>query len=494
MLDISNSTEYVATRVKSVLANYLGISKMSINTKNVRVALAAVACTILSFMQSNAQISQTSQTASLKPTVRELITTSKAQFAIVSKDVENSELHATVVLTNPDGSTIGGYGAPSVTGNEAQLNLWRDFISANLNMPAQVEGFSVTENVSDPGTTYAVGFVLDHSPSTTVPRAIRMQRAVQTALTKFAPVDFVSVIKFTGRVNVEVPVTNDKEEYASKFLVNGLNMRVTGSAVFDAAIRGINEIASTTADRRLVILFTDGEDNSSSSTMQDVIDLAKKTNTQIHTISYGVGNQAVLTSIAKQTGGRTHQLRDVYDFDKVFMGIYASLRHSYDIVVRTASSSQVASNLSPSSIISSSAASQGSIQPTEVLSLMPKNGVQVSSSTSRADQSLTVNVDLKFEGEASSISAADLLTLDSIATVLVQRADLALEIVPGHFGNAPTTPDGVVIAQRRASAVRDLLIRRGVHPSRVQGFSSRPSSVPQPLGTSSKTSFVFTKM
>ncbi len=470
---------------------------MSVSTLDTRVTAAAV-CFLFAAIASFAQISPTSEISASAltdqnlPTVRTLVTNANARFAVVSKSVESDAVRATIVLTKPDGSTIGGYGAPYLESKEHTLALWRDFISTNLNMVAQPDDLTVTENRAPIGTSFAVAFVLDHSPSTTMPRAIRMQRAVQTALTQFASQDFVSVVKFTGRINVEVPATNNKAEYTSKFLVNGLNMRVSGSAVFDAAMRGIEEITSSNADRRLLILFTDGEDNASSKTMLDVIALAKQTNTQIHTVTYGVGDEAVLSGLATGTGGRTHQLRDVYDFDKVFLGIYASMRHSYDLVVRTNSTPQNSSDVS-NAVISASAAANGIIQPTEVLALMPKQGVQVSKPSSRADQSLTLNVDLKFEGEASNISAADILMLDSIATVLVQRADLALEIVPGN-DNAAVAPQDVVIAQRRATAVRDLLIRRGVHPSRVQGFSSRPSSTPQPNGTTPKTTFVFTKM
>lgn len=426
------------------------------------------------------------------PTVRSLVTSSSARYAVVSKSVERDAVRATIVLTKTDGSTIGGYGAPYLENKEHTLALWRDFISTNLNMLAHPDDLTVIEHRAAADASFGVAFVLDHSPSTTMPRAIRMQRAVQTALSQFAPADYVSVVKFTGRINVEVPVSNDKEEYASKFQVNGLNMRVSGSAVYDAAIRGIEQIAESTVDRRLVILFTDGEDNASSSTMLDVIALAKKTNTQIHTVTYGVGDEAVLSALANETGGRTHQLRDVYDFDKVFMGIYASMRHSYDLVVRTSNSPRNSADIS-NAVISSSAPVNGKIQPSELFALMPTKGVQLSNASTRSDQSLTLNVDLRFEGEASEISAADVLMLDSIATVMVQRADLALQIVPGN-DDATVAPQDVVIAQRRATAVRDLLIRRGVHPSRVQGFSSRPSSTPQPRGTNSKTTFVFTKM
>ncbi|MDZ4744747.1 MAG: VWA domain-containing protein [bacterium] len=449
-----------------------------------------VTCVVFSSIGSYAQISQSS--AANKQTIRSLVSVNKARYAVLSKSVVNGEIRASVVLTNLDGSTIGGYGSPYIQNNAELLHLWKEFIATNLNLTAQPDDLRVTENRSSDDATYAVAFVLDYSPSTTVPRAIRMQRAIQTALTQFAKEDFVSIVKFTGRVTVDVPASNDKEEYTSKFKVDGLNMRVNGSAVFDATIKGIEEIAATRSTRRLLILFSDGEDNSSSKSMQDAIALAKKMNVEIHTVTYGVGDDDVLSSLAKQTGGKTHELHDVYDFDRVFMGIYASMRHSYDVVVRS-NNVQLAATHSPNSVISSSAPASGSIHPKEVLSLMPTHGVQVTKSSSLSDQSLTLNVDLKFEGEASNISAADLLMLDSIATVLVQRADLALEIVPGQ-SDASVVPEDVVIAQRRATAVRDLLIRRGVHPSRVQGFSSRPSSTEQPRGSSPKTTFVFTKM
>lgn len=469
-----------------------------LSIESLRIAAAAAVCLVLSFVSSMAQISQTSQTDASKQTVNELLSNSKARFAIVSKSVlsktvDNDEIRARIVLTNPDGSTAGGYGAPYIQSKDEMLRLWREFLTVNLNITTQPDEFFVTETRITPDTSFAVAFVLDHSPSTTMPRAIRMQRALQTALTQFEANDFVSIIKFTGRINVEVPATNDKAEYASKFLVNGLNMRASGSAVFDAAARGIEEIAGTTAGRRLLVLFTDGEDNASSMSMQDVIALAKKTNTEIHTISYGVGNNEVLSTLAMQTGGRTHQLEDVYDFDKVFMGIYVSMRHFYDVVIHTNASSRVTDFISPHSTIASDIPHR-SIQPMELLPLMPTRGIQVNNPSSRSDQSLTLSVDLKFEGEASEISAVDLLLLDSIATVLVQRADLALEIVPGSDGPS-VAPKDVIIAQGRATAIRDFLVRRGVHPSRVRGYSSRPPSLaPDLRGRSSKATFVFTKM
>jgi len=470
---------------------------MSFSTNIARIT-AAIACSVFAVVSASAQFmpmsenDQSNLIESDKPSVRELVKNKAARFVVVNKSVESDVTRATVVLTNADGSTIGGYGSPYVESNDQLVAMWREFISSNLNISAQPDELTVVENRAAADATFAVAFVLDHSPSTTMPRAIRMQRAVQAALTQFAPQDFVSVIKFTGRINVEVPITKVKEDYISKFQVNGLNMRVSGSAVFDAAAKGLEELASTNTSRRLLILFTDGEDNSSSKKLQEVIALAKASNTQIHTVTYGVGDEEVLSRLALETSGRMHELHDVYDFDKVFLGIYASMRHSYDLTVRTHNAAQIASNIS-SAVISSSGAAQGTIQPMEVLSLMPKQGIQVTSPSTRSDQSLTMNVDLKFEGEASDISAADILMLDSIATVLVQRADLALEIVPASDG-ASVAPEAVVIAQRRATAVRDLLIRRGVHPSRVQGYASRPTSTPLPRGTSPKTTFVFTKM
>ncbi|MBU3741731.1 MAG: VWA domain-containing protein [Candidatus Kapabacteria bacterium] len=195
---------------------------------------------------------------------------------------------------------------------------------------AYVRMLRVQEHAAVQTRPHAIGFVLDHSPSMTTPRAIRMQRAVHAALGQLVPGDAVTVVKFTADVNVEVPITTDHEEARRRFKVSGLNPKFDGTAIHDAIIRGIDEL-SQYADSRVLFVFTDGEDNSSRATLDSVIHYARRTRTTIHIITYGMDDVSKLTPLATATGGCVHELTDVYDLDQLFTARYAALRWYYTV-------------------------------------------------------------------------------------------------------------------------------------------------------------------
>ena len=150
---------------------------MSFSTNIARIT-AAIACSVFAVVSASAQFmpmsenDQSNLIESDKPSVRELVKNKAARFVVVNKSVESDVTRATVVLTNADGSTIGGYGSPYVESNDQLVAMWREFISSNLNISAQPDELTVVENRAAADATFAVAFVLDHSPSTTMPRAI----------------------------------------------------------------------------------------------------------------------------------------------------------------------------------------------------------------------------------------------------------------------------------------------------------------------------------
>jgi len=425
--------------------------------------------------------------------VRAMLNNGQAKFQIVDKRVLPEKTEVEVVLTDAQGRTIGGYAPPYISsGIDARL-LWKDFVASGLALPSSPDQLTIREERKSMNESFAVAFVLDHSPSMTVPRALRMQRAIQQALTTFNENDYVSVVKFTGRVTTEVPVTKSREEYLSKFKTNGLNLRSDGTAIYDATREGIAQIASVPNSKRVVIVFTDGEDNSSSADLDDVVKDAMAANAQVFSVTYGVNNDEPLVKLANATGGRVHRLHDVGDFDRVFLGIYNSLRHTYIVSVDTKAERR--QEEIQSAVTSFASAGMSTVRASEVMALMPKEHVQIAPQ-SAADQALVVNVDLNF-ADANNVSPADVPLLDSVATVLIQRNDLSLEIL-GSADAANSAEDNAT-AHRRAQAIRDVLVRRGVHPSRVQGFGNTKTqpanTVPAQVGSGQrKTTFVFTKM
>lgn len=423
--------------------------------------------------------------------VRDLVVSGQAKFQVVKKNTHKEKSEIELVLVDNEGRSIGGYAPPYLPTQAEARPLWKDFVTADLAMSVNVDQISVSEMRQAEDQAFAVGFALDHSRSMTIPRAVRMQRAIQSALRTFDSKDWVTVTKFTGAVETEVPLTNDRSSFTEEFKVNGLQSRNNGTAIYDAAIETIAQLKKAPdVTKRVMVLFSDGEDNSSSATVEDVIAAAQAAGVKIHGVTYGVSNDAPIQQIADETGGELHRLNDVYDFDKVFLGIYNALRHSYTITVRH--DRDGGDNLVQGATMTAAGSSAGTVRTSDVMALMPRHHVEIANTPS--DRSLILSVDLTFADQSHEVNPADVPLLDSIATVLIQKGDLALEIL-----NSPESVQGnhdQVFLQRRAQAIRDLLIRRGVPPARVQSYAGKAASANQALryADPKKTTFVFTKL
>jgi len=404
-----------------------------------------------------------------KRSVYDLVNSKTAAVHVLEKRTTSSGLELDVALYDVGtGRTVGQYAPPFVSPQEDYKSLWKDFVISTLQIPTHPDDINVLEQRKIDNESFAIAFVLDHSPSMTVPRALRMQRAVQHALSMFDENDYVSVVKFTGRVQTEVALTNDHSTFMNGFKVNGLNLRSEGTAIYDGSMAALEQLASAPQDsKRVMIVFTDGEDNSSVTTLEQVIEKATETGTQVFAVTYGVSNDDPLEELAEATGGRVSRLSDVYDFDKVFLGMYSALRHTYRVSIR----SRVPE--APEDIVSAITtvhlSGSGNVHSRDILEMLPKSNVDVPNSA-QSQEALVINMDVKYLNDVD-ISPADVAALDSIATVLIQRRDLALEI--GNFGedNINNT-DEMLLATRRTQAIRNLLVRRGVPSARVHGMGN----------------------
>jgi len=421
--------------------------------------------------------------------VRELVSSGRVGAQVMDKRTFEDRVEFEVVLSNDKGRTVGGYAQPYVQAGQDVVSLWREYIISHLNINATDDRISVSEERRAQDQSFAVAFVLDHSLSMTMPRAIRMQRAIQQAMSVFERDDYVSVIKFTSKVKTEVPLSNDKDTYLGSFKVNGINFRDDGTAIHDAAITGLRQIASAPASaRRVLIVFTDGEDNASSAKMDDVKRLAQETNATVFAVTYGVSEDEELAQLARSTGGRIHRLHDVYDFDRVFLGIYNGLRHSY--IVRVDHRSRRSENDLFTGAVEPTSTGYGTLSAAEILPMININKVRVNEQLTTSEK-LALGVDLAYL-ETSDLHPSEVEKLDALATLMIQRNDLMVEIL--NSGARDDASDGM----RRTQAVRELLVRRGVDPRRVQGYG-QGRDANSGLGNGNvtpadRTTFIFKKM
>ncbi|MBL0175357.1 MAG: VWA domain-containing protein [Ignavibacteria bacterium] len=112
--------------------------------------------------------------------------------------------------------------------------------------------------------------------------------------------------------------------------VAGLGLR-PGTAIYDAVLFTLPYCtADTGSSKTIVILLTDGSDQSSMNTLIDAIDDARRRRIPLYTIGLGVepGDETALDSLSRLTGGEcllaptSERLQET--FDRIFKSIYAS--------------------------------------------------------------------------------------------------------------------------------------------------------------------------
>lgn len=129
-------------------------------------------------------------------------------------------------------------------------------------------------------------------------------------------------------------------------LINGINNMSTDgmTAFYDAVYNGVTN-AALQGGARCVIAFTDGMDNMSRHTVNEVISYANSRQVPVYIIGVSRGvEESTLRSMAQNTGGQYWYINDLYDLQEIFGQIYSEQKELY--VVEYESDSSLDSYLS----------------------------------------------------------------------------------------------------------------------------------------------------
>ena len=140
--------------------------------------------------------------------------------------------------------------------------------------------------------------------------------------------DFISVIGFSRTVDKKLPLTQDISKIN---LVVDSMVADYSTALYDAMIFGIEEIKNANGIKVLVVL-TDGQDNSSQSKWTDVIERATITNIPVYIIGLGDVNVDILKSIADSTKGQFYFTQSSNSLNTVYAEISRQVQAFYNLV------------------------------------------------------------------------------------------------------------------------------------------------------------------
>ena len=213
------------------------------------------------------------------------------------------------IVTNSDGSYVRGLSR-------------EDFTLLVDGQGQEVETFEAVNSV------LSVVLVLDVSSS----MALKLRDARAAALEFLAalkPGDRVAVLTFASNVVGFTPFSTDRSA-ARQALEDA---RVNGeTALYDAAATALRKLREASG-RRTVVLFTDGEDNRSRMSIEQVIDLARTNEVSVFAVAQGVVEVHALLRgldrLAEETGGRAWFISTIRKLPGAFREVVAELENQY---------------------------------------------------------------------------------------------------------------------------------------------------------------------
>jgi len=210
-----------------------------------------------------------------------------------------------------------------------------DFVVFEDGRPQQLSYFASLS------TPLSVSLLIDTSSSMEQQLPVAQQAAIDF-VSRLRPGDLAAVVDFDSRVEVRQPFTSDKQALESAIR----DLRAGGAtALYNAVYIALRQLATVKAEtestirRNVVVVLSDGEDTSSLVTFDQLLDLARRSQTAIYPISLTADspvsdrtNQAAtfaLRQLAQETGGRLLAAKRADELTGVYSQITAELTSQY---------------------------------------------------------------------------------------------------------------------------------------------------------------------
>lgn len=137
--------------------------------------------------------------------------------------------------------------------------------------------------------------------------------------------DMVELTSFSTGVRLEEEFTGD-----AGLLIRDINNLYTDdmTSLYDALYTSVERVAAQTG-ARCVIAFTDGKDNYSNCSMDDVVNIANRYHIPVFIIGIGDVDYSGAASIAEKTGGAFYSVNDVNAMESIYDKIYRMEKELY---------------------------------------------------------------------------------------------------------------------------------------------------------------------
>jgi Ca-activated chloride channel homolog len=212
-------------------------------------------------------------------------------------------------------------------GNHFQI--WEDKIEQ------KVEYFSAED------VPISIGVIFDVSGSMK-DKISTARQAAATFLKTGNPEDEYFLVEFANRPEVASDFTTDVTKLQSKLIMTPAKGM---TAMYDSVYLGLEKLKEGTNPKKALLLITDGEDNRSRYTFQNVKEFVKEQDVQIYSIGIvdewnsqlgaGKTGRAMIEELAELTGGQAFFPDSVYELEDICTKIAVELKNQYVIGYHT---------------------------------------------------------------------------------------------------------------------------------------------------------------
>jgi Ca-activated chloride channel family protein len=194
---------------------------------------------------------------------------------------------------------------------------------------------------SDDDSPVSVGVIFDVSGSMSGDKVKRARDALGKFIQTSHNSDEYFLIAFNSRAQLLLDRTRDGNSVLDKLtFVNTRN----NTALYDACYLGVEKVQRGAHPKRALLLISDGQDNNSRYTFNELRRLLKESDVVLYGIgilsgsdagsALGMEGQGILDELAGVSGGKAFFPRSAPEMDDIFEQIALELRHQYSIGYR----------------------------------------------------------------------------------------------------------------------------------------------------------------
>jgi Ca-activated chloride channel family protein len=191
---------------------------------------------------------------------------------------------------------------------------------------------------SDDDAPVSVGVIFDVSGSMSGDKIKRARDALSKFIQTSHNSDEYFLIAFNSRAQLLLDKTRDGNAVLDKLtFVQTRN----NTALYDACYLGVEKVQRGTHPKRALLLISDGQDNNSRYTFNELRRLLKESDVVLYGVgilsgsdagsSMGMEGQGILDELASVSGGKAFFPRSNAEMDDIFEQIALELRHQYSI-------------------------------------------------------------------------------------------------------------------------------------------------------------------